>query len=288
MSRTLQEIVVVLLALAIILSCTFVGNKMTDPVTYIHTIEVLDRNRTTLLGLSASSAAPSAAVSTLPDDMCSSIADQLSEFTSWFMMILGFIYLEKYLLTILGAVACYGLFPLGLGVLLVDRFFPKSSLRSVGVKFVILGTAVLLTIPSSVWISDQIHAVYSKSIEITVDSANAVSDNLFGETTEETEESTVIDKAKELLSDVTGSVAKVIEQFKNVLNRFIEAIAVMIVTTCLIPVLVILFFVWVVKTLFNIPIVVPTQLMKPKRIKHTRRAELTNEDKQELLAPVNN
>ena len=149
MSRTLQGLVVVLLARAIIFSCTFVGNKMTDPVTYTHTIEVLDRNRTTVLGLSAASAAASAAVSTLPDDMCSSIADQLSEFTSWFMMILGFIYLEKYLLTILGAVACYGLFPLGFGALLVDRFFPKSSLRSVGVKFVILGTAVLLTIPST-------------------------------------------------------------------------------------------------------------------------------------------
>ena len=295
MSRTLQGLVVVLLALAIIFSCTFVGNKMTDPVTYTHTIEVLDRNRTTVLGLSAASAAASAAVSTLPDDMCSSIADQLSEFTSWFMMILGFIYLEKYLLTILGAVACYGLFPPGFGALLVDRFFPKSSLRSVGVKFVILGTAVLLTIPSSVWISDQIHAVYSKSIEITVDSANAVSDNLFGETTEEAEEeSTVIDKAKELLSDVTGSVAKVIEQFKNVLNRFIEAIAVMIVTTCLIPILVIVFFVWIAKTLFNVPIVVPTQLIKPKKAKHSIRDKssgadrLPHEEKKELPEFVNN
>ena len=61
-----------------------------------------------------------------------------------------------------------------------------------------------------------------------------------------------------------------IEQFKNVLNRFIEAAAVMIVTTCIIPILVILFFLWVVKTLFNIPIVVPTQILKPKKAKHSR------------------
>ena len=290
MSRVLRGIVVVVLALAIVLSCTFVGQKLTDPATYAHTIEVLDRNRTTVLGLSAASAAASAAVSTLPDDMCSSIAEQLSEFTSWFMVILGFIYLEKYLLTILGAAACYVLFPVGCGAFLIDCFFPKNSLKTFGARLVILGLVLTLVIPGSVWISDQIHAVYSESIEITVESANAVSDNLFGETdVEETEgKTTVIDKAKELLSNMTGSAAKVIEQFKNVLNRFIEAIAVMIVTTCLIPVLVILFFVWVVKTLFNIPIVVPTQLMKPKRIKHTRRAELTNEDKQELLAPVNN
>ena len=65
---------------------------------------------------------------------------------------------------------------------------------------------------------------------------------------------------------LTGSVAVVIEQFKNVLTRFVEATAVMIVTTCLIPVLVILFFVWVVKTLFGIPIVIPAAFPgKPKR-----------------------
>lgn len=287
MSKTLQGIVVILLAFAIILSCTFGVNKMTDPATYMHTIEVLDRNRTTVLGLSAASAAASAAVSTLPDDMCSSIAEQLSEFTTWFMMILGFIYLEKYLLTILGALACYGLFPIGFGALLINRFFPKNSLRSVGMKFVILGAAVLLAIPSSVWISDQINEVYSKSIEITVESANAVSENLFGETAEATEEgSTVIDKAKELLSDVTGSVAKVIEQFKNVLNRFIEAIAVMVVTTCVIPILVILFFVWIVKTLFNIPIIVPTQLIKPKKAKHSREDRLPHSNRRELSEQV--
>ena len=60
-------------------------------------------------------------------------------------------------------------------------------------------------------------------------------------------------------------MAGVIEQFKNVLNRFVEATAVMIVTTCLIPVIVILFFAWIVKILFDVPIILPAQLWKPKR-----------------------
>ena len=42
----------ILLALTIILSCTVVGNKLTDPATYAHTIEVLDHNRTTILASS--------------------------------------------------------------------------------------------------------------------------------------------------------------------------------------------------------------------------------------------
>lgn len=110
-------------------------------------------------------------------------------------------------------------------------------------------------------------------IEITVASANAVSDNLIGDIAGEDENTTVIDEAKAILGDVSGSVAGVIDQFKNVLNRFIEATAVMIVTTCLIPILVILFFVWLTKTLFHVQIILPTPLVKPMKKHRPREAE---------------
>lgn len=274
MTRYLRITAIVVLTLAIILSCTFVGNKMTDPATYSHTIEVLDKNRTTVLALTAASAAASAAVSTLPDDYCSAISEQLSEITSWFMVILGFIYLEKYLLTILGAAACYLLIPIGCGALLINCFFPRGMLQSIGTKLLVFGLVLLLAIPAGVWVSDQINATYSESIEITVQSASAVSDNLLADELDENEESTtVIDKAKTLLGDLSGSVGGVIQQFKNMLNRFIEATAVMVVTTCIIPILVILFFIWVVKTLFNIQVVIPTQALKPKKSKRSHDGE---------------
>ena len=274
MAKYLRIAAVIILALTIILSCTVMGNKLTDPATYEHTIEVLDHNRTTILGLTAASAAASAAVSALPDDVCSPLSQEISDFTTYFMLILSVIYLEKYLITILAAAACYGLIPVGCGALLIHCFFPNGALQSIGSKLVIFGAAVLLVIPTSVWVSDQINAIYSESIEITVQSASAVSENLIGETAEEGEENTtVIDEAKALLGDLSGSVAGVVEQFKNLLNRFIEATAVMIVTTCLIPLLVIVFFVWIVKTLFNVQIILPTNIPKPRKPKRSRGDE---------------
>ena len=268
MAKYLRIAAVIILALTIILSCTVMGNKLTDPATYAHTIEVLDHNRATILGLTAASAAASAAISTLPDDMCSPLSQEISDFTTYFMLILSVIYLEKYLITILAAAACYALIPVGCAALLVHCFFPSSALQSIGSKLLVFGAAVLLVIPSSVWVSDQINAIYSESIEITVQSASAVSENLIGETADENKENTtVIDEAKALLGDLSGSVAGVVEQFKNLLNRFIEATAVMIVTTCLIPILVIVFFVWIVKTLFNVQIILPASLPKPRRHK---------------------
>ena len=262
MTKTFRIAWILILAVAIILSCTLMGTKLTDPSSYSHTIEVLDQNRTTVLGLSAASAAASAAVSALPSDVCSPLAEQLSEFTTWFLLILSVVFLEKYLLTIFGFAACYILIPAGCGSLLADCFFPSRFLRSVGPKLVAFGMALLLVIPTSVWVCDQINAIYSKSIALTVQSANAASEELTKETPTE-ESAAVIDEAKSLLGDLSGSVAGIVSQFRTVLNRFIEATAVMIVTNCLIPIFVILFFVWIVKTLFNVQIILPASPVKP-------------------------
>jgi len=269
MEKLWNGIVVVTLVVAIILCYTVLGNKLTDPTTYSHTLEVLDENRTSVLGLTAASAVASAAISSLPDDMCTPLAEEISELTTYFLMILSVIYLEKYLLTILAGASCYLLIPAGSAALLVNRFFPRNFLRNIGGKLLIFGVAVLLVIPTSVWVSDQINGIYAGSIELTVESATAVSENLISGSTGEGEENTsVIDEAKSLLGNLTGSVTAVVEQFKNILNRFIEAIAVMIVTTCLIPILVILFFGWLIKTLFSVPVVIPPQLSGIRKRKH--------------------
>ena len=70
-------------------------------------------------------------------------------------------------------------------------------------------------------------------------------------------------------------MAVVVDQFKNVLNRFVEATAVMVVTTCLIPILVIMFFGWLVKTLFGIPVVIPASPAMPLR-KHLPQSSETD------------
>ena len=55
-----------------------------------------------------------------------------------------------------------------------------------------------------------------------------------------------------------------LEKGEELLNRFIEAIAVMMVTSCLIPIVVLLFAFWIIRMLFGIQINAPKDL--PKRI----------------------
>ena len=66
-------------------------------------------------------------------------------------------------------------------------------------------------------------------------------------------------KVQEGVSTVQEGVSLATANVENTLNRFIEALAILLVTSCLIPILVLLFFVWLVK------LVLGTNLDIPKR-----------------------
>lgn len=57
-----------------------------------------------------------------------------------------------------------------------------------------------------------------------------------------------------VVKTVTGKAKEWIDKLTTQLNNMIDAIAVMIVTTCVIPILVIVFLIWIVKMLFSVNI----------------------------------
>lgn len=61
----------------------------------------------------------------------------------------------------------------------------------------------------------------------------------------------------ELLSKVSDTVTVATDKIENVLNHYLEALAVLLVTSCVIPMLVLLFFVWLVKIILGVSIPIP-------------------------------
>ena len=72
---------------------------------------------------------------------------------------------------------------------------------------------------------------------------------------------------------ISKATAKTVDKFKRVLNNMIEALAVMLVTSCLIPILVIVFFTWLVKLIFGINIPLPSHdsITKAKPMAHQKQ-----------------
>ena len=218
-------------------------------------IAALDAKQTTVLELTAASTAASAALTLLPGDTATPIAEKLADLSSGFLVVLCAIYLEKYLLTITGFVSFNFLIPISCLLYAANVFLNRDSIRTIAKKLLIFGIAIVLVIPVSVKVSTLIENTYQASIEATIDSAK--------QTTEDVEESTEGTAGQDDVGFLEGLISKITQGISNVatgisekvgdmINNFIEALAVMLVTSCVIPILVMLFFVWLVKVTFSI------------------------------------
>ena len=54
-----------------------------------------------------------------------------------------------------------------------------------------------------------------------------------------------------IISGIKNGVSDISDKVESVLNNFIEALAVMLVTSCVIPVLVLVFFFWLAKSMLG-------------------------------------
>jgi hypothetical protein len=235
-----------------------------------HAIQSLDDKKTTALELTAAATAASAAITLIPGDVGTPIADKLADLSSYFLIVVCAIYLEKYLVTITGLAAFKLLIPIGCILLSLCFGFKKDLGRTIACKLVLFGLAIYLVVPVSVRVADLIDATYGASMENTIASAKQATDEIKGEADTQSQGSSSSDDGGKssfwsgLVDKVENTVTGAKVNLENTLNRFIEAIAVMLVTSCVIPILVLLFFVWLVKLVLGVNITLP-QIGKKKK-----------------------
>lgn len=279
------------LLLVAILSITVVGKYVSAPENHQKTIASLDEKKQTVMELTAASTVTSALITLLPGDTATPIAEKMADVSGYLLVVLCAIYLEKYLVTITGYVAFTYLIPIACGLWIFNLIFANATVRKLAAKLAVFGLAISLVVPASVKISDLIGDTYQAQIEATIEDARNTQNILensgvvddtnevgttgtgtTGATTGSAQEknnsesgsaSNIFDWAKDAISSAKDSVANVVEnvtvsteelvqKVENSLNHFIEAVAVMIITSCVIPMLVLLLFFWMVKIVLDV------------------------------------
>lgn len=226
-----------------------------SPQFHADTIAALDEKQTTVLELTAASTAASAAITLLPGDTATPIAEKLADLSTGFLLVLCAIYLEKYLLTITGMVTFDFLIPAACILYLAHLFGGWEVPRILARKLVIFGLAIVLVIPASVKVSDLIENTYRTSIDAAVESAKESAgevEDSSGQLAEETEEGFLEGLLSKLTDGIAAIGSGVSEKVGETVNRLVEALAIMLVTACVIPILVLLFFIGLIKTLFSV------------------------------------
>ncbi|MBR5517340.1 MAG: hypothetical protein IKU53_05140 [Firmicutes bacterium] len=219
-----------------------------NPETYGETIAVLDEKSSNVLALATSSAAISTGLTMLPGDTASPMADQMADLSSTMMIIMCAIFLEKYLLTLAGVVSCCVLIPIGLAFI-VGAIHTNSGLCKVAAsKLIILAICLLLVVPVSTAATGFIENTYDISMEQRLEDAANVADKIEQNTNENE------NIAQKLLDKLTGGVTGLLDEVKATFRDFIEITALMIVTSCVMPILTLVALVWILNLIVGISI----------------------------------
>ena len=106
--------VVAFVLILIVMGCsvTVLGKAFTNPQTYSKTIQSIDEKKITVLGVSAAIAGSSTLLTSLPGDATTPVANELMDLSSYLLIVVCILVLEKSLLTVFGAVSCYVLLPI--------------------------------------------------------------------------------------------------------------------------------------------------------------------------------
>ena len=240
-------------------SVFIISAVVTAPSFHEGTMKTLDDKKTAVMNLAAVSAATSTALSVLPGDIATPVANQIAELSFYFIVVLSAIVLEKMLLAVVGYVtftlmipaAClFGILYLGTG---------KKQLKSLAIKLAIFGMILFFAIPISVEISDRIDSSHQYSVAKTIELAEQNQEYIEGKKEDfSTEDKNWFEKAGEYISNVASSIgtglAEMTKKAEDTLGAMIDAVSILIVTCCIMPVLTLLVFAILIKALFGIAV----------------------------------
>lgn len=239
-----KKIIITAVLLTIAICSVFIISKIAaNPESYKETIRSIDDKKAIVMSITAGAAATSTLLAFVPGDMTTPIANQIMQISSYLMIVVCVLVLEKSLLTVMGYLSFRILIPISCGLLGLYTFYKKDVLKNLAVKFIVFAAVIVTIIPFSLKIGDMICEANSTVIEQVTEDINQTDEQSVNENNSWLD--SIGDKLKNGISDA-GDYAK------QKLSMFIDAIAVFIIAYCVIPIIVVLTLIWFVKFLFGI------------------------------------
>lgn len=244
--------ILALIAFAVV-SVLQLSHYASSPRLYSRFMDELDEQKQNAMMLSAVVTVASTAISAIPDDTATPIANQLSELSTPLLIIVVILYVEKYLLTTMGFVSTAILIPAACMCGVLYLLFERERFKLWLKKLVILSLALILIVPLSVGAAMLIEETFSESVNETYHAAYELS-----------QETQTEDKNGffAFFAGIKDNVAALIEKAKSMLSILVDAVAVLLVTSCVIPLLTALVFMAIVKNVFKMPVI--TAVVPPK------------------------
>ena len=180
---------------------------------YADTISALDKSRSKVMELAAAAVASSSAITLLPGDIGTPVAQELAEMSKYFLIVLCAIYLEKFLLTVTGMVAFKYIIPVACLLFIIFIASNEKVFAKIATKLFLFSLVISFTIPISVNIANMIESNYASSIDTTLNNAKQNTQTVTDDAKEES--GNAIDK---FVNNITGNANEILKKFENTVS----------------------------------------------------------------------
>lgn len=248
---------ILLAVLIAVSSVSILAYKVPEHRYVKETLDSLEESRTTIMEFSGATIAVSLAITALPDDFGSPLASTLTDMNKYFVFIFAVLYVERLIVVEGMKLSFVYIIPIACILYILAVLSGKAFFKNFAAKLMVLGLAIVFVIPISTHVTEKVCDDYLVYVDETIAEADAGAEKVNEIMASGEEGTTVFDKLTDAFKTAIQGISDLLTYFENVLKKCVNSIAIMIVTTFVVPLLVLLLFRWLLKELFSLNLQTP-------------------------------
>ena len=225
-------------------------------------LEIVEESSNTVMKFSAATLSTSLAISALPDDFATPLADSLADMNIYFIAILVMLHFEQLLIRYGVKLAFAIAIPAACGIGILSILLKKDLLKGIAARVAVLGLAVALVVPCSTHITNYVATDLTTYVENTIVDTEDGADKLNEAMEGGTEEQTIFEKLSDLFQTAINDMSNLMSHFQNTIRKCMNSIAILILTNCLMPLVNFFILKWILKETFHIALPMPQMRRK--------------------------
>lgn len=250
--KTNKRTKIVIALIIVSLFSMFVMTQATSsPEASAWTTNALDEKKTNVMEFTMATTAAATALAAIPSDVTTPVAQQIMEIGGYLFIVVCLIVMEKIIASLTGYITFGVLIPAACFLYIVYLYKDREKLKSLATKLIAFGMSIFLLIPSSIVVSNIIESTLDVTVEQAIEQTNEIeeSSSLWDTLKDDVSENGVWETIKGSVSGLTDSVT---EKLGNWISNCIDTVAVLLITNLVIPVGILLLFIWIIKALFGV------------------------------------
>jgi len=270
-----------------IFSIVVLARKIPEAAFVQNTVDRLEESQNTIMTFSGTTIATSLAISALPDDFASPLASTVSDLNTYFVFMFAVLFVEKLLVVEGIKIALMYIIPIACLLYVLSLLTAREMFKNFGIKLMILGISIIFVIPFSTHFTETVCEDYLDYVDETIAEADAGAAKINEVMASGNEESSFFDKLSNAFKTAIQSVTDLLNYFKNVIKKCVNSVAIMLVTTFVVPLLMLMLFRWLLKELFALHIPMPSVKISLPNRRHDHKAtktELNSTESPELIS----